>query len=278
MNGLTTLWAGDDPCISTGDVIDGPLSGRPSAVAYDEGGALHIQMASPFGIVRADGDLTTLTATRGDETTESSQLFHTAAPASGVACASCHPEGLEDGRVWTFVTPGVGSSRRRTMALAGLLLSREPYHWDGHLADAEALMADTFTLRMGGGAVDPDVPAALFDWLDDLRPVRGIPLALPDVVEQGRNAFYLAECHECHLGPAFTNNKISHALRPIVDPVKTPTLLGVGTRSPLFHDGCAATLEERFAPPCDDGKNRHGKLSVLSPADLDALVAYLRTL
>ncbi len=276
VNGLTTLWAGEDSCVS-GEAIDVPLSGRAAALAYDAWGQLFVQSASPFAVVRVD-DETTLTATRGDATTSSAQLFHTAVTGSGVACANCHPEGLEDGNVWTFKEPDGATMLRRTMPLAGMLRSREPYHWDGHLADPDALMADTYTLRMGGGAVEPDVPDALFDWLDDLRPVRGIPLVTPDVVERGRNAFLLAECGVCHVGPAFTNNEVWHALRVGTDPVKTPTLLGVGTRAPLLHDGCAATLEERFLPPCDDGNDRHGKLSALPPGDLDALIAYLRSL
>jgi cytochrome c peroxidase len=107
--------------------------------------------------------------------------------------------------------------------------------------------------------------------------VRGIPLVSESAVELGRVTFLRAGCDDCHSGPAFTNNRVEQ-VRKDVEPVKTPSLLGVGTRSPLFHDGCAATLEGRFYWPCEDHDDLHGKLSNLLPGELVALAAYLRTL
>ncbi|MCA9606704.1 MAG: hypothetical protein KC619_13960, partial [Myxococcales bacterium] len=57
------------------------------------------------------------------------ELFHTATP-SMTACASCHPEGGEDGHVWDFVGTGV----RRTQTLLGGLLETAPFHWAGDQA------------------------------------------------------------------------------------------------------------------------------------------------
>ena len=45
---------------------------------------------------------------------------------------------------------------------------------------------------------------------------------------------------------------------------KVPSLLGVGARAPFMHDGCAATLEDRFGA-CGGG-DRHGNTSQLSAA------------
>jgi hypothetical protein len=55
----------------------------------------------------------------------------------------------------------------------------------------------------------------------------------------------------------------------------TPSLLGVGLRAPLMHDGCAKDLKARFGI-C--GGNDHTDVSILPASDIDALVAYLRTL
>ena len=44
-----------------------------------------------------------------------------------------------------------------------------------------------------------------------------------------------------------------------------------------MHDGCAATLRDRFNPACGGG-DRHGVTSQLSSAQIDDLVAYLQTL
>jgi hypothetical protein len=264
---------GNDPCAS-GDEVLTPLEGRPSAVGFDEDGVLYVQAAGPFGLVRGDNE--PVTSTPGDSTSAPIALFHGAAP-TGVACASCHPEGLEDGTVWNFV---IGSQLlvRRTMPLAGSLLAREPYHWLGDLAGPEALMDETFTRRMGGHELDAAEGEAMFAWLDGLRPVRGIALVSEAATEEGRDVFTRAKCGECHSGVALTTNEIE-AVRPASEAVKTPTLFGVGTRSPLLHDGCAKTLEERFMPKCDDpDHDKHGVLSNLDEDDIAALTAYLRTL
>jgi hypothetical protein len=55
---------------------------------------------------------------------------------------------------------------------------------------------------------------------------------------------------------------------------QAPSLVGVGARLPLMHDGCADTLRERFDPAC--GGDAHGP--ALSDEEVDALVAYLETL
>jgi len=57
---------------------------------------------------------------------------------------------------------------------------------------------------------------------------------------------------------------------------KVPSLVGVGARAPFLHDGCAATLMDRFTT-CGGG-DLHGKTSQLTPAQLSDLVAYLETL
>ena len=51
-----------------------------------------------------------------------------------------------------------------------------------------------------------------------------------------------------------------------------PSLRGVGRREPLLHDGRAATLDEVFR------RYRHPREATLSDAEVDDLVAYLKTL
>ena len=58
--------------------------------------------------------------------------------------------------------------------------------------------------------------------------------------------------------------------------VKVPSLVGVGGRAPYMHDGCAATLRDRFGA-CGGGDN-HGHTSQLSDAELADLIAYLDSL
>jgi CxxC motif-containing protein (DUF1111 family) len=56
----------------------------------------------------------------------------------------------------------------------------------------------------------------------------------------------------------------------------TPTLLGVGSRTPLLHDGCAKSLAERFGR-CGGG-TLHGDPSRIAPGDQADLIEFLRSL
>jgi cytochrome c peroxidase len=59
-------------------------------------------------------------------------------------------------------------------------------------------------------------------------------------------------------------------------PYQVPSLRGLAARAPYMHDGCAATLHDRFGP-CGGG-DRHGVTSALTTDQIDDLVAYLETL
>lgn len=57
---------------------------------------------------------------------------------------------------------------------------------------------------------------------------------------------------------------------------EVPSLLGVGARARFMHDGCAATLSNRFGS-CGGG-DAHGVTSQLAAAELADLVSFLETL
>ena len=249
--------------------------GRPSALAIDPEGELLLQSVSPLSIARAE-DHGVLLQRRADSSTGDVELFHTATDA-GVSCASCHPEGLDDGHVWTFFTQDAPAFARRTMPLAGGILSRLPYHWDAVHEDPDALMADTFVSRMGG-STDPVTTASLFAWLDGLRHVRAHPWAPASAIEIGRAAFTKAGCEGCHSGASFTSNTIESIGRDGVDAVKVPSLLGVGVRDRLLHDGCYVDLHARFVGGCRVWGDTHGSVSRLTSHEIEALEAYVRTL
>ncbi|RLB56911.1 MAG: cytochrome C peroxidase, partial [Deltaproteobacteria bacterium] len=67
-------------------------------------------------------------------------LFHGTSDAriarDGRACASCHPDGRDDGLVWA--TP---DGPRRSPMLAGRLVGTAPYAWDGSQANLRAQLA-----------------------------------------------------------------------------------------------------------------------------------------
>jgi len=80
-------------------------------------------------------------------------------------------------------------------------------------------------------------------------------------------------CASCHSGPQYTNNQLVNV--GTGGPFVTPTLLGVGLRPALFHDGCAKSIEQRFGV-C--GGTAHGKPELLSADERADLIAFLRSL
>ena len=175
----------------------------------------------------------------------------------GVACASCHPEGRDDGLVWSFAQFGA----RRTQDLAGHILERAPYHWTGDERSLPVLLDDVFAKRMSGGVLTDTQKAALGPWLNR------VAAPAPRTVDQasaarGKAIFDAPEvgCASCHNGALMTNNQRVNV--GTGGAFKVPSLIGVGARAPFLHDGCAATLMDRFAT-CGGG-DLHGNMTTLS--------------
>jgi mono/diheme cytochrome c family protein len=201
-------------------------------------------------------------------------VFH--ANAGGfVACASCHVEGDDDGRVWSFECSATGA--RRTQTLQAGLRGTEPLHWAGDEATIDQLMADVFVGRMSGPKLVTDQVNALLTWID-AQPRR--PRTLPTnaaAVERGRLLFHDARtaCATCHSGARMSNNQTVDVGTGRA--FQVPTLIGIATRGPFMHDGCASTLRDRFSPQCGGG-DMHGVTSHLSETQIADLVAYLESL
>lgn len=199
-------------------------------------------------------------------------LFH-AATLAGVACASCHPEGGDDGRVWGF--PGIG--HRRTPSLRGGVMKTAPFHWDGDLGDLESLMREVFQRRMSGPGVTSFMVDRLGAWLDTIALVPASPAADAAAVSRGEALFNAPSvgCADCHAGATFTNNQSVSV--GTGGNFQVPPLTGLWIRAPYLHDGRASTLRARFADPSCGG-DLHGRTSHLTQPQRDDLVAFLETL
>ncbi|MFT5459469.1 MAG: cytochrome c553 [Myxococcota bacterium] len=250
-------------------------TGTGTAVAFVDTAAGRVVLSrAPLALHMAGGDLrdALLLADRADDITGFTR-FHED-PAFGVACASCHPEGHDDGRVWNFRTRG----KRRTQTLAVGLASLDHLHWDGEFDSMDTLLSDVLVERMSGGTavLTPQEPSQIVRFLDRTPPLRGAHRA-DEQVTRGAELFWsdAAGCAECHNGPAYSDGRLVNVGTGI--PARTPSLLGVGQREVWMHDGCATTLHERFDEDCGGG-DLHGRTSHLDDADIDALVAYLGTL
>ena len=108
-------------------------------------------------------------------------------------------------------------------------------------------------------------------------PTTAVSPERPELIAQGQTLFQSDEvgCTECHAGPQLTLNYSTDV--GTGGELQVPPLVGVGSRGPWMHTGCAETLHERFDPACGGG-DQHGRTSHLTPEEIDALVAFLQTL
>ena len=235
------------------------------------------QMREPAQLVIANGTQEpTVIPLGGDSVADTGfDLFHRTAE-SGLACASCHPDGGDDAHVWNFSGQGLRRTQPVDIGLAGTA----PFHWDGSLPRLDELMGEVFVNRMGGVHQSSDRLSALSDWLFELQPpVAEVP-SDDAAVLRGRRLFESLEvgCASCHRGAALTdNNSYDVGTGNAGERFQVPSLIGIGTRSKLIHDGCASSLRERFELDCAGG-DRHGKVSQLEATEIDDLVSYLQTL
>lgn len=197
-------------------------------------------------------------------------LFHVDG-GGGIACASCHPEGGDDGHVWRFSDLGP----RRTQELRGGIKGTEPFHWAGDLADFSTLADEVFGRRMRGPSVSPALAAAWLDWIDSVPLPRADLGADPVAAERGRALYAdpLVGCAGCHGGARLADGG-AHDVGT-GGPLETPTLRGIALRGPFMHDGCAPDLTARFT---DCGGSAHGEIEHLTAEAVGDLVEFLRTL
>ena len=197
-------------------------------------------------------------------------LFHQTSP-SGVACASCHPEGGDDGHVWQNL-PGIAV---RTQTTRGDVLATPPYHREGDIADFDALLHATWIGRMGGDALStPDVDA-LTSWIGTLAiPAR--PAVDGDAAAAGRAIFERSDvaCGRCHAGERFSSGASADV--GTGGSFQIPELRGVVYRAPFMHSGCAATLADVFTSGASCSGTLHAP--AVTVAERRELVAYLETL
>jgi hypothetical protein len=242
------------------------ISGQAIAVAFDPAGRVLVQSREPAVLYMEDGSEVPLSdVPRPDP---GHVLFHMRSRA-GVACATCHPEGGDDGTTWPFRDVGL----RRTQTISGGVLATAPLHWSGDRPDMMALMMDTFVRRMSGDPPTQELADAVARFVDAIPADRPPVVEDPERVERGRLAFAARGCDGCHSGERFTNNLTVDV--GTGGEFQVPSLLGVAYRAPYLHDGCAETLEDRFGP-C--GGDRHGDVAMITAEEIADLVAYLRSL
>jgi YVTN family beta-propeller protein len=206
------------------------------------------------------------------------------ASSTGVACATCHLDGREDGHVWLFA-----DGPRQTPSLAGrMTTATAPFHWNGQFNTLQDFLAETVNVRMGGSGASSQMATQLAAFIDS-QPLPDSPLRLSTPTQaqlRGAQAFQKAECNSCHAGATFTDNTF-HDVGTLVffgtnpdlglpNGLNVPSLLGVSRTAPLLHDGSAVSLRERVL--ASRHNDLHGKMTLLNDGEVDDLVEYLKSL
>ncbi|MFK7998891.1 MAG: hypothetical protein AB8H86_04815 [Polyangiales bacterium] len=223
-----------------------------------------------------------------------------------IACASCHPGGDSDHRVWDFSDRGEGL--RRTPPLFGRTLDG-PLHWSANFDEVQDFENDIRHHFGGLGLMDPADFAANEDTLgapkaglsEDLDALAAyvaslaedLPSPQAETVAEGAAVFERQNCRDCHSGERYTDSALVDGVPRLHDVgtlgpgsgqrlgepllgVDTPTLIGLWHSPRYLHDGSAATLREVLTTR--DPEGRHGNVAGLPPAELDALLAFLESL
>jgi YVTN family beta-propeller protein len=301
-------------------VVDGVGAGADGIALSNDGRTafVYAQFDHSLAIIRATGDdpdtlsvvnkVQLASDTLPADVVAGRNLFnsalnpHVTASNVGIACASCHPGGREDGHVWLFP-----DGSRQTPSLAGRALDRTaPYHWAGIFPQLEDFFTETIVSRMGGTGLNNTENAQLKSFLFSLKapenPLQNRP-DLADKLARGQAAFAKAGCEQCHTSSnsLYTNNS-DHNVGTIgpsdllevisngvgTDPstwqplqaINTPSLLGLGRTAPYLHDGSILTIRARIdqsRSPKHDGLD-HGDTSVLNDQEISDLETYLLSL
>lgn len=212
------------------------------------------------------------------EAAEGRRIFHSATEqqisSDGRACASCHPDGRDDGLTWP--TP---RGPRQTIFLAGRLARQAPYGWDAEHASLPAHVTVTMK-NLGGEGLAPRRLDALAAWLREIpapsrRRVKG------KLEADGAAIFSSSKagCAGCHTVETELTDGAAHEVgsKTFADEKPeflAPSLRFVGGSAPYFHDGRYRTLGELLR--ASDGKM--GTTGHLGQGELAALEAYLRSL
>ena len=186
----------------------------------------------------------------------------------GIACASCHPEGTDDGRVWDLTA----EDPRRTQPLNTDLAGTAPFHWNGGMEDMTAIVDEVMTDAMTSAIQSRDRAAALESYVMDIAPPVPLRDASEAAVVAGEQAFVDLGCASCHAGDTFSGNQgvTIHG----IEGVQVPPLRGVALRPPYGIDGRNRDLYQTVWDMLDIS----GTTDRATEDDAEALVAFLESL
>lgn len=252
-------------CISPTLVQPGPAAAQMTAVGFLADGSLAVQQREPSALhlVGPTGDTTTIDLGGASVEDTGHRLFHETAIAA-VSCASCHPEGGDDGQVWWL------DQRRHTQSMDVGLAGTAPFHWIGDLEDFDALAEEVHQRRMGALPLDAAQADAFERWVTHRRIA---PSRTPDELSaQGEREWTRYGCARCHVDAVVGGTSV--ILDADNEALQVPSLFGVDLHPPWMHDGRSHTLADAVREMIV----RTTPGAAPTPDEIAALVAYLETL
>jgi YVTN family beta-propeller protein len=221
-------------------------------------------------------------------------LFHAAERSFNqwYSCNTCHSDGHTNGLDFDTLNDGrqdLSTAHKRSRKKVPTLrrvTHTGPWTWHGWQKKLGDATIESFTKSMQGPRPSSDDVRALVAYLGTLEFPRNPNLppdgTLSPAAQRGRTVFRSAKaaCNTCHGGPELTDGKIHVVgLEERDDAYRgynPPSLRGLYDKDPYLHDGRSRTLREaltEFHNP-DDVTG----LGTLSDAEMDDLIAYLKTL
>ncbi len=256
----------EDHCFFEDSGLSTP--GQPVSVAYLPDGRLLVQSREPSELYVYSPELQhelTIELSSKDRFDTGHDLFHRVTEAN-IACASCHPEGTDDGHVWLFES--IGS--RRTQSPEVGLEGTAPFHWDGDFDDFQTLSNEVYTHRMGGLGQSDARAAAFESWLFAAERAPAGTQVDEALRAEGEALFVDLGCATCHSGSRMTNNQTVEIRGKAL---QVPSLRRVALRPPYMHDGRSLDLHAAVVDMLDSTAPD----VAVSADDIDAIVTYLRT-
>ncbi|NQT85548.1 hypothetical protein HQ560_02215, partial [bacterium] len=271
--------------------IDLPGKGPRAVAISPDGGtvAVALYFSGTVAMVHPDTDTVTQVLSLGPQPKPSlvrrgEMVFHDARRSyqEWLSCSTCHPDGRVDGLNWDLLNDGIGNPK----STRSLLWSHRtpPVMSRGVRAnmDQAAAAGFQFILFQPPGPGDLEAVRA---YLRSLEPEANPFLVdgrLSEKARRGKRVFHSAGagCSRCHPPPLFTDLRMhdvgTHVDTDLGDDFDTPSLVELWRTAPYLHHGRAQTLRQVLS--WFNASDRHGNTAHLSDEELDALVAYLKSL
>jgi YVTN family beta-propeller protein len=276
--------------------------GRPTELAFDpDGRTLYVAnyLADAVQVIDAESATVTGTIALGGPKEPSLErlgeaIFHDANRSFNhwYSCNTCHPDGHTNGLDFDTLNDGrqdlsVAHKRSRKKVLTlRRVVHTTPWTWHGWQTGLDDATVESFTKSMQGSRPSADDVKALVAYLGTLdypkNPYREPDGSLSPAAKRGEAVFRSekAACNTCHGGRELTDGKIHVVgLEERDDAYRgfnPPPLRGVYDKDPYLHDGRAKTLRDTLKGP-HNPESVTG-IGALTDAELDDLIAYLKTL